>query len=151
MEDVVAVVLMVLLSSIAIRHQFEGAELLSKVIDLAITLAAWFVCGILIIPTLIRKVKKHLNDETLIILALGLCLGMVLTAEEAGFSSALGAFVMGSILAETVESHRIEKLMTPLKNVFAAIFFISVGMLIEPSSLSEYWLSIAYFHDRYCL
>ena len=109
-EDVVAVVLMVLLSSIAIRHQFEGAELAGKVIDLAITLAAWFICGILIIPTLIRKIKNHLNDETLIILALGLCLGMVLTAEEAGFSSALGAFVMGSILAETVESHRIEKL-----------------------------------------
>ena len=143
-EDVVAVVLMVLLSSIAIRHQFEGAELAGKVVDLVITLAAWFICGILIIPTLIRKIKKHLNDETLIILALGLCLGMVLTAEEAGFSSALGAFVMGSILAETVESHRIEKLMTPLKNVFAAIFFISVGMLIDPSSLAEYWISILY-------
>ena len=143
-EDVVAVVLMVLLSSIAIRHQFEGAELAGKVVDLAITLAAWFICGILIIPTLIRKLKNHLNDETLIILALGLCLGMVLTAEEAGFSSALGAFVMGSILAETVESHRIEKLMTPLKNVFAAIFFISVGMLINPSTLSEYWMSIVY-------
>ena len=143
-EDVVAVVLMVLLSSIAIRHQFEGAELAGKVVDLAITLAAWFVCGILIIPTLIRKVKKYLNDETLIILALGLCLGMVLTAEEAGFSSALGAFVMGSILAETVESHRIEKLMTPLKNVFAAIFFISVGMMIDPASLAEYWMSVVY-------
>ena len=143
-EDVVAVVLMVLLSSIAIRHQFEGAELASKVVDLVITLVAWFVCGILIIPTLIRKVKKHLNDETLIILALGLCLGMVLTAEEAGFSSALGAFVMGSILAETIESHRIEKLMTPLKNVFAAIFFISVGMMIDPASLAEYWVSIVY-------
>ena len=127
-EDVVAVVLMVLLSSIAIRHQFEGAELASKVVDLIVTLVAWFVCGILIIPTLIRKVKKHLNDETLIILALGLCLGMVLT----------------SILAETVESHRIEKLMTPLKNVFAAIFFISVGMLINPASLAEYWISIVY-------
>ena len=85
-----------------------------------------------------------MNDETLIILALGLCLGMVLTAEEAGFSSALGAFVMGSILAETVESHRIEKLMTPLKNVFAAIFFISVGMMIDPASLAEYWVSIVY-------
>lgn len=143
-EDVVAVVLMVLLSSIAIRHQFEGGELAGKVVDLAITLAAWFICGILIIPTLIRKLEKHLNDETLIILALGLCLGMVLTAEEAGFSSALGAFVMGSILAETVESHRIEKLMTPLKNVFAAIFFISVGMLINPASLAEYWISIIY-------
>ena len=143
-EDVVAVVLMVLLSSIAIRHQFEGAELASKVFDLAITLVGWFVCGILIIPTLIRMVKKHLNDETLIILALGLCLGMVLTAEEAGFSSALGAFVMGSILAETMESQRIEKLMTPLKNVFAAIFFISVGMLINPASLTEYWYSIVW-------
>ena len=141
-EDVVAVVLMVLLSSIAIKHQFAGAELINKVVVLAITLAVWFICGILIIPTLLRKVKPYLNDETLIILALGLCLGMVLTAEAAGFSSALGAFVMGSILAETVESHRIEKLMTPLKNVFAAIFFVSVGMLINPSSLVQYWPSI---------
>lgn len=141
-EDVVAVVLMVLLSSIAIKHQFDGQELINKVLILAITLVVWFVCGILIIPTLLRKVKKHLNDETLIILALGLCLGMVLTAEEAGFSSALGAFVMGTILAETVESHRIEHLMTPLKNVFAAIFFVSVGMMINPSSLVEYWPSI---------
>lgn len=141
-EDIVAVVLMVLLSSIAIKNSFEGGELLAKVGDLAITLTAWFICGILIIPTLLRKVKKHLNDETLIILSLGLCLGMVLSAEEAGFSSALGAFVMGSILAETVESHRIEHLMTPLKNVFAAIFFVSVGMMINPSSLVEYWQAI---------
>ena len=143
-EDVVAVVLMVLLSSIAIRHQFEGAELLNKVGVLALTLVVWFVFGILVIPTFLRWVKKHLNDETLIILSLGLCLGMVLTAEEAGFSSALGAFVMGSILAETVEAHRIEKLMTPLKNVFAAIFFVSVGMMIDPASLAEYWPSILY-------
>lgn len=141
-EDVVAVVLMVLLSSIAIKHQFEGVELIKKVGVLAITLVVWFIVGILIIPTLLRKVKKYLNDETLIILALGLCLGMVLTAEEAGFSSALGAFVMGTILAETVESHRIEHLMTPLKNVFAAIFFVSVGMMINPSNLVEYWPSI---------
>jgi CPA2 family monovalent cation:H+ antiporter-2 len=141
-EDVVAVVLMVMLSSIAISNKFEGAALLGKVGDLALTLVAWFVVGVLVIPTLLRKVKKHLNDETLIILSLGLCLGMVLTAEEAGFSSALGAFVMGSILAETVEAHRIEKLMTPLKNVFAAIFFVSVGMMINPSDLAEYWPNI---------
>ena len=131
-----------LLSSIAIRHQFEGAELLNKVLILALTLAVWFIVGILVIPTVLRKIQKHLNDETLIILALGLCLGMVLTAEEAGFSSALGAFVMGSVLAETVEAKRIEHLMTPLKNVFAAIFFISVGMLINPPVLVEYWVSI---------
>ena len=141
-EDVVAVVLMVLLSSIAIKNQFEGTELLNKVIVLAVTLVVWFIFGILVIPTFLRKVKPYLNDETLIILALGLCLGMVLTAEEAGFSSALGAFVMGTILAETVESHRIEQLMTPLKNVFAAIFFVSVGMMINPASLVEYWPSI---------
>ena len=141
-EDVVAVVLMVLLSSIAIKNQFEGTELLNKVVVLAVTLVVWFIFGILVIPTFLRKVKPYLNDETLIILALGLCLGMVLTAEEAGFSSALGAFVMGTILAETVESHRIEQLMTPLKNVFAAIFFVSVGMMINPASLVEYWPSI---------
>lgn len=141
-EDVVAVVLMVLLSSIAIRHQFEGVELLKKVGILALTLTVWFVFGILIIPTLLRKVKNYLNDETLIILALGLCLGMVLTAEEAGFSSALGAFVMGTILAETAEAHRIEKMMTPMKNVFAAIFFVSVGMMINPANLLEYWSPI---------
>ncbi|MBR1808610.1 MAG: cation:proton antiporter [Paludibacteraceae bacterium] len=141
-EDIVAVVLMVLLSSIAVKNSFEGVELLKKVGVLALTLAVWFIVGILIIPTLFRWVRKYLNDEILIVLSLGLCLGMVLTAEEAGFSSALGAFVMGMILAETKESHRIEHLMAPLKNVFAAIFFVSVGMMINPSSLAEYWPSI---------
>ena len=143
-EDIVAVVLLVLLSSIAVKNSFEGVELLKKVGVLAVTLVVWFVVGILIIPTFLRKVRPYLNDETLIILALGLCLGMVLTAEEAGFSSALGAFVMGMVLAETLESHRIEHLMAPLKNVFAAIFFVSVGMMINPSSLVEYWPSILF-------
>jgi CPA2 family monovalent cation:H+ antiporter-2 len=143
-EDIVAVVLLVLLSSIAVKNSFEGVELLKKVGVLAVTLVVWFVVGILIIPTLLRKVRPYLNDETLIILALGLCLGMVLTAEEAGFSSALGAFVMGMVLAETLEAHRIEKLMAPLKNVFAAIFFVSVGMMINPTSLIEYWDSILF-------
>ena len=143
-EDIVAVVLLVLLSSIAVKNSFEGVELLKEVGVLAVTLVIWFVVGILVIPTLIRKVRPYLNDETLIILALGLCLGMVLTAEEAGFSSALGAFVMGMVLAETLEAHRIEHLMAPLKNVFAAIFFISVGMMINPASLVTYWSSILF-------
>ena len=141
-EDIIAVVLLVLLSSVAVKNSFEGVELLKKVGVLVLTLAVWFVCGILIIPTLLRKVRPYLNDEILIILSLGLCLGMVLTAEEAGFSSALGAFVMGMVLAETLEAHRIEHLMAPLKNVFAAIFFVSVGMMINPTSLVEYWPSI---------
>ena len=143
-EDIIAVVLLVLLSSIAVSNNFEGVELLEKVGILVITLAVWFVVGILIIPTFLRWVRPHLNDEILIILALGLCLGMVLTAEEAGFSSALGAFVMGMILAETKEAHRIEHLMAPLKNVFAAIFFVSVGMMINPTSLVTYWDSILF-------
>ena len=143
-EDIIAVVLLVLLSSIAVKNSFEGAELAEKVVILVVTLAVWFVVGILIIPTFMRWVRPHLNDEILIILALGLCLGMVLTAEEAGFSSALGAFVMGMILAETKEAHRIEHLMAPLKNVFAAIFFVSVGMMINPASLVAYWDSILF-------
>ena len=143
-EDIVAVVLMVLLSSVAVKNSFEGTVLLEKVGVLAITLVVWFVVGILIIPTLFRWLRNYLNDEILIVLSLGLCLGMVLTAEEAGFSSALGAFVMGMILAETKEAHRIEKLMSPLKNVFAAIFFVSVGMMINPTSLVEFWPSILY-------
>ena len=143
-EDIIAVVLLVLLSSVAVSNSFEGSLLLNKIGILAITLVVWFVCGILIIPTLLRWVRPYLNDELLIILALGLCLGMVLTAEEAGFSSALGAFVMGMVLAETKESHRIEHLMAPLKNVFAAIFFVSVGMMINPSSLVTYWDSILF-------
>ena len=143
-EDIVAVVLMVLLSSVAVKNSFEGTVLLEKVAVLAVTLVVWFVVGILIIPTLFRWLRKYLNDEILIVLSLGLCLGMVLTAEEAGFSSALGAFVMGMILAETKEAHRIEKLMAPLKNVFAAIFFVSVGMMINPASLVEFWPSILY-------
>ena len=143
-EDIVAVVLLVLLSSIAVKNSFEGVELLEKVGVLAATLVVWLVVGILIIPTFLRWVRPHLNDEILIILALGLCLGMVLTAEEAGFSSALGAFVMGMVLAETLEAHRIEQLMAPLKNVFAAIFFVSVGMMINPASLVTYWDSILF-------
>ena len=143
-EDIVAVVLMVLLSSVAVKNSFEGSVLLEKVGVLAVTLVVWFVVGIMIIPTLFRWVRPYLNDEILIVLSLGLCLGMVLTAEEAGFSSALGAFVMGMILAETKEAHRIEHLMAPLKNVFAAIFFVSVGMMINPASLVTYWSSILY-------
>ena len=142
LEDIIAVVLMVLLSNIATSNSFDAMVMLKTIGVLVATLVVWFVVGILVIPTIIRKARGYLNDETLIILALGLCMGMVLTAEEAGFSSALGAFVMGMILAETLESHRIEKLMSPLKNVFAAIFFVSVGMMINPTELVTYWPSI---------
>lgn len=141
-EDLFAVVLMVLLASIAVKNTFDGQEMLMQVIKLVAYLLFWFVAGITLIPTLLRTAKKHLNDETLTILSLGLCLGMVLLAEGAGFSSALGAFVMGSIMAETVEAEHIEHLISPVKNMFGAVFFVSVGMMIDPALLLEYWLPI---------
>ena len=141
-EDLFAVVLMVLLASIAVKQQFDGGEMLWQVTKLAAYLLFWFVSGIMLIPTLLKRCRRYLNDETMTIVALGLCLGMVLLAQGAGFSEALGAFVMGSILAETVECERIEHLMSPIKNLFGAIFFVSVGMMISPATLAEYWLPI---------
>lgn len=141
-EDLFAVVLMVLLSSIAVKNSFEGEEMLRQVLMLVGYLLLWFVCGITLIPTLMKRCKPYLNDETMTILSIGLCLGMVVAAVNAGFSSALGAFVMGSILAETIEAERIEHLVTPMKNVFGSIFFVSVGMLIDPAMLIQYWLPI---------
>lgn len=141
-EDLFAVVLMVLLTSIAVKNEFEGQELLWQVGKLVLYIALWFVLGITLIPTFLKKFKKHMNDETLTIFSIGLCLGMVLLAVQAGFSSALGAFVMGSVLAETIDAERIEHLVQPMKNVFGAIFFVSVGMMIDPALLIQYWLPI---------
>lgn len=141
-EDLFAVVLMVLLSSIATSRSFEGKTLLLEVGKLIGYLVIWFVVGIAVLPTFLRKFKKLLNNETLIIFVVGLCLGMVLLAVGAGFSSALGAFVMGSLMAETLEAERIERLMEPVKNIFGSIFFVSVGMMINPTMLIDYWLPI---------
>lgn len=141
-EDLFAVVLMVLLASIAVNQQFDGMMMAAQVGKLMAYLILWFVAGITLIPSLLKKCRSYLNDETMTIVALGLCLGMVLVAKMAGFSEALGAFVMGSILSETVECERIEKLMSPIKNLFGAIFFVSVGMMIAPATLAEYWLPI---------
>lgn len=141
-EDLFAVVLMVLLTSIATSRTFEGEAMIYEVGKLAGYLVLWFVVGIVVLPTFLRKFKRLLNDETLTIFSVGLCLGMVLLAVAAGFSSALGAFVMGSVLAETLEAERIERLMEPVKNIFGSIFFVSVGMMINPALLVEYWLPI---------
>ena len=141
-EDLFAVVLMVLLTSIAVKNEFEGRELLWQVGKLVMYIALWFVLGITLIPTFLKKFKKHLNDETLTIFSIGLCLGMVLLAVHAGFSSALGAFIMGSVLAETIDAERIEHLVQPIKNIFGSIFFVSVGMMIDPALLLQYWLPI---------
>lgn len=137
-EDLVGVVLMVLLSTLAVSKQFEGAEMLGSILKLGAFLIFWSLLGIYLIPTLLKRLQRLLNDETLLIVALGLCLGMVMIAVKAGFSAALGAFVMGSLLAETVAAERIVRLVEPVKNLFGAIFFVSVGMMIEPALLVRY-------------
>lgn len=137
-EDLVGVVLMVLLSTFAVSKEVEGMEMMNSILKLGAFLLFWSVMGIFLIPTFLQRTRKLLNDETLLIVALGLCLGMVLLATEAGFSSALGAFVMGSLLAETVEAEKIESIVKPVKNLFGAIFFVSVGMMIIPSMLVQY-------------
>jgi CPA2 family monovalent cation:H+ antiporter-2 len=137
-EDIVVIMLMVMLSTVAVTKQFEGSEMLFIVAKLLFFLVLWFIGGIFLIPTLLKKAKKFLDDETLLILSLGLCLGMVVLATQAGFSAELGAFIMGSILAETVKAEKIEHLLKPVKDLFGAIFFVSVGMLIDPQAIIEY-------------
>ena len=137
-EDLVAVILMVILSTLSVGNTFDGGELVLSMIKLAFFLIIWFVFGIYLIPSFLRLIRKFMTEETLVIIAIGLCFMMVMLANYAGFSSALGAFVMGSILAETLEADIIHKLVTPIKNLFAAIFFVSVGMLVDPKILVEY-------------
>ena len=141
-EDLFAVLSMVFLTSIAVKNKFEGKELLENVLKLSFFLIIWFLVGIYALPTFFKKVKKYLNDETLLIVSMGLCLGMVVFATAVGFSSALGAFIMGSILAGTIQAERIEKVIQPVKDLFGAVFFISVGMLVNPEILYEYALPI---------
>ncbi|SFW76837.1 cation:proton antiporter [Chitinophaga sancti] len=137
-EDLVAIVLLVLLSTLAVSRQFEGGAMLISVVKLVFFLIAWFVTGIFFIPTLLRMTKKIMNEETLLVTSVGLCLLMVVLATQVGFSPALGAFIMGSILAETTQAEKIEHLVKPVKELFGAVFFISVGMLINPAMLVKY-------------
>ena len=141
-EDLFAVLLMVLLSTLAVSKHVEGIELLDNVVKLGVFLLFCFVVGIYLIPSFLKAARRFLNDETLLVVSLGMCLGMVIIATKAGFSSALGAFVMGSILAETVQAERIEHIVKPVKDLFGAIFFVSVGMLIDPVLLWEYKIPI---------
>lgn len=138
-QDVVAVVMMVLLSTAAASKQSAGMEMLMSIVKLVFFLILWFVVGIYVIPTFFKRAKKYINDETLLIISIGLCFGMVIIANNVGFSSALGAFVIGSILSETIESERIINLTKSIKDLFGAIFFVSVGMMIDPQILVQYW------------
>lgn len=141
-EDLVAVLLLVLLSTVAVSQTFSGVEMVMSVLKLAFFLVLWFVLGIFFLPTFLKKISSLLNEETLLIVSLALCLSMVVLAVYVGFSSALGAFIMGSILAETTKAEKIEQLTKSVKNLFGAIFFVSVGMLIDPQMLVQHALPI---------
>ena len=140
-EDLFAVLMLVLLSSLAMGS-VEGTELLFSIGKLSFFLIIWFVVGVYVFPTFLTKARHFLNDETMLIVAMGLCFGMAVFSVACGFSLELGSFVMGSILAGTVMAERMEKVITPVKNLFGAVFFISVGMMVDPSVLGEYWLEI---------
>ncbi len=137
-EDLVAIVLMVLLSTVAVKNNFEGIEMIFSITKLLFFLLLWFLVGIYVIPTFFKRTRLLMNEETMLIVSLGLCLLMVVLATSVGFSSALGAFVMGSILAETIEAEKIGHLVKPVKDLFAAIFFVSVGMMVDPAMIVTY-------------
>ncbi|RCH55206.1 sodium:proton antiporter [Mucilaginibacter hurinus] len=137
-EDLIAILLLVLLTTLSVSRQFAGDEMLISVLKLGFFLTLWFLGGIFLVPTFLNRTRKLMNDETMLIVSLALCLLMVILAVQAGFSPALGAFIMGSILAETSQAERIEHLTKSVKDLFAAIFFVSVGMLINPAVLVEY-------------
>lgn len=142
LEDILAIVMMVMLSAIAGGNNPDGEQMIGSVIKITFFLILWFIVGIFAIPLFLRSVRKLINNETLLIVALGLCCGMAVLSTKVGFSSAFGAFVMGSILAETIEAEKIIKLVEPVKNLFGAIFFVSVGMLVDPKILIEYAIPI---------
>ena len=137
-EDLVAILLLVLLSTLAVSAQFAGMEMMMSVAKLVFFLVLWFISGIFFLPTFLRKARKFMNDEMLLITSLALCILMVWLATIVGFSPALGAFIMGSILAETVYAEKIEHLVKPVKDLFGAVFFVSVGMLFDPDMLVQY-------------
>ncbi len=141
-EDILAIVMMVMLSTLAVSQQVEGMQMVFSIAKLIFFLVLWFVVGIYMIPLFLRKTKSLLGDETMLVVALALCFGMVVVASSVGFSSAFGAFIMGSILAETVEAERIEHLVTPVKNLFGAIFFVSVGMMVDIQLIIQYAVPI---------
>ena len=142
LEDILAIVMMVMLSAIA-HGNLEGGQMLHSVMSIVFFLVLWLVVGIFAIPLFLRSVRNLINNEVLLVVALGLCCAMAVLSTQVGFSSAFGAFIMGSILAETIEAERIEKLVEPVKNLFGAIFFVSVGMLVDPKILVEYAIPIA--------
>lgn len=141
-EDLVAILLLVLLSTVAVTQTLSGTELLGSSLKLTFFLLLWFLVGIYLLPPFLDRIRNVLTDETAVVVAIGLCLLMVMIATGVGFSPALGAFVMGSLIAETREAKRIDHLLHPVRDLFAAVFFVSVGMLLKPDVLVSHWFEI---------
>lgn len=142
LEDILGILLMVMLSALAVSREFQGFELIKSLMQLGFFLMLWFLVGIYVLPIILRKAKNYINSETLLVVSVGLCFLLAVIADEVGYSPAFGAFMMGSILAETLEAENIEKSVSSLRDLFGAVFFVSVGMMVEPSVLVEYWLPI---------
>ncbi len=143
LEDILAIVMMVMLSAVARGNDPDGGQMLFSVLRIGFFLILWFVVGLFVVPTFLRKTRSLMTDETMVVVSLGLCCLMAWISTTVGFSSAFGAFVMGSILAETIEADKIIRVVSPVKNLFGAIFFVSVGMLVDPAILVRYALPIA--------
>ena len=142
LEDILGIVVMVILSAVAVSNQFEGSELILSLLKLGFFLLLWFLVGMWVVPTFLHRNRMFINKETLVIVSIGLCFLMVVVADSVGYSTALGAFMMGSILAETVEAERIDSAISSIKDLFGAIFFVSVGMMVSPSDLVDHWVPI---------
>ncbi len=140
-EDLFAVLMLVLLSSLAVGS-VEGSELIMSVAKLVFFLILWFIVGVYVLPSFLNRVKPYLNDETMLIVAMALCFSMAILSVICGFSLELGAFIMGSILAGTNAAEKMEHVVQPVKNLFGAVFFISVGMMVDPGVLATYWSEI---------
>lgn len=138
LEDILGILLMVMLSAVAVSRQFQGLELVGSLFKLGFFLILWFVVGLYVVPLFLKKANRWMNRETLLVVSIGLCFLLVVVAEKAGYSSAFGAFMMGSILAETLEAENIGRVVAPVKDLFGAVFFVSVGMLVDPAVLAAY-------------
>ncbi|MFQ7113556.1 cation:proton antiporter [Hallella bergensis] len=142
LEDILAIVMMIMLSSLANGQNPDGEQMLASVLRIGFFLILWFVVGLFIVPSLLRNTRKLMTDETMVIVSIGLCCLMAWISTTVGFSPAFGSFIMGSILAETIEADKIIRLVEPVKNLFGAIFFVSVGMLVDPKIIVEHALPI---------
>ena len=141
-EDIAGIFMMIILSAISVKQAVSGVDLAVNLGLLVLYLVVWLILGIYLLPTLLKKSVTFMSNETLLIVSLGICFGMVLLADALGFSSALGAFLAGSLLAGTVHAERVEHLTSGVKDLFGAVFFLSVGMLLDPSVVAKYIVPI---------